>query len=1156
MRVRATIFSKQWNLAQRAYLCVFKSGLRAFFEKTALHLMQKDNYTLLIEKIDAFTRKFYVNRLLRGSLYTVAVVLGLFIVLNVLEYYFYFSTGVRTAMLWGFIGLSLTALYRWVGLPLMHYFRLGKIISHEQAAIIIGNHFADVKDKLLNILQLRRQSHNAIYAELINASINQKSNEIRLAPFTAAIDLRRNRKYLRYALPPVLLLLFLLLGAPNILREGAMRLWNSNTYFEKPAPFRYLLDEDDLIAIQFSDYELKVAVDGNALPNDVFINLGEVQYRMNKIASDTFAYKFVNIQRDLRFSLSAAGVNSRDYTLKVIRKPGIVNFDARIEYPAYTGRTSETLSNVGDLIVPQGATIRWTFQAQNTGSLSLQFGPGDVVEANRSGRETYSYTRRIMRDGIYKIFLQNPMLPKPDSVAYVLSVIPDLHPQISVEEFKDSANLRLLYFTGEASDDYGLGGLSFNYQIKKAKTGQGATQSVKIEKPTGKQIRYSYVWDLRNLDLQPGDEINYYFEIYDNDGLNGAKSSRTQTLNWRMPSLDEVRNQQNENSEEIRKDLEKALKESAKIQEELKKLRNKVLQQKELDWQTRKDMERLLQRQKQLQQQLQQAQQNLEQNMKLQQEFNQQSEEILQKQEQLQKLMEDVLSEDIKKLMEDIEKLLQEMNRDEMLEKAKEMEMSNEDVNKELDRLLELYKRMEVDELLEQQIEQLNELAKEQDELARESEKGEKPAEELAKEQEKLNQKMEDLRKQHEEMLQKNAELKKPKNIEDQKDGMKDAEKDMKDSNKDLDGNQKGDASKKQKKAAQKMREMANKMQQDKEQGEMDQMEEDIAMLRQLLKNLVSLSFNQENTMNATLRNVVNTPRFVELTQQQFRVRDDFRIVEDSLRALASRNSKIEGMITDKISEIKTAMRKSQEEMEERRVNTANEHQQRSMKGLNDLALLLSDALQQMQMDMDASGEGSCSKPGGKGKGKGKQSGDNAGKSPSDKISKGQEDLNKIMKDLKERLEKGNSGGMGGQPSTSQEFAKMARQQAELRNALRELQKQKQEQGKGSKALDEIMKEMDKVETDLVNKRLTNETLKRQQEILTRLLEEERAEREREQDEKRQAEAARQQTPKMPPSLEEYIRRRQAEVEQFRTVSPALKPFYKQLVEEYVKGGR
>ena len=40
------------------------------------------------------------------------------------------------------------------------YFRLGQLISHEQAANIIGSHFNNVGDKLLNILQLKQLANN------------------------------------------------------------------------------------------------------------------------------------------------------------------------------------------------------------------------------------------------------------------------------------------------------------------------------------------------------------------------------------------------------------------------------------------------------------------------------------------------------------------------------------------------------------------------------------------------------------------------------------------------------------------------------------------------------------------------------------------------------------------------------------------------------------------------------------------------------------------------------------------------------------------------------------------------------------------------------------------------------------------------------------
>ena len=1118
--------------------------------------MLKDNYSLLIEKLDAFIRRFYINQLLRGALYTVGAVLGLFVLLNVLEYYFYFSTGVRSVMFWSFIALSGASLYRWVALPLMHYFHLGKVISHEQAALIIGDHFADVKDKLLNILQLKQQSNNAIYAELITASINQKSNEIRLVPFQAAIDLAKNRKYLRYALPPVLLLLFLLLGAPNIIREGTNRLWNNSTKFEKPAPFKFIVDADSLKAVQFSDFTLKVNVEGNALPNEVFINLGNVQYRLNKDAANTFSYTFVNVQQSTDFSLFSGEFESRDYKLEVLRKPNILSFSTKLNFPAYIGRNTEELSNIGDLVVPQGTNIGWIFNAQNTDNLQLRFGAESGSEAKRFDDELFQFNRRALKDESYKVFISNALLSGADSVAYVITVIPDLHPQISVEEFKDSSNLKQSFFAGDVSDDYGLQNLTFNYQIKKLKGGQLPLTSVKVEKPAGKQVQYDYSWDLSNLELLPGDEVSYYFEVFDNDGVNGSKSARTGVFSYRVPTLDEFRQQQADNSAEIKKDLEKAVKESLKIQEELKKLRDKVLQKKELDWQTRKEMERLMQRQKQLQMQMEEAQKNLEQNNKQQKEFEQQSEKLEEKQEKLEEMMEETMNDEMKKLLEDIQKLMEEQNKDQALEQMEEMQENTEDLNKELERLQELYKQLEVEQMLDQQIDQLEELAKEQEDLAKETEEQSKENEQLEKEQQGLNEKMEELTKKMEELLKKNEELKRPQDIENNKQEMNDAKEEMKDAKEEIEKKQNKAAGKKQKSAANKMKNMANKMKQNKESGEQEQMEEDIKAIRQLLENLVGLSFAQEQNMKDIAGATINTPRYVELAQQQFKIKDDFKLVEDSLQALANRQIQIESIITEKVSEIKSSLKSSIEELEERRVNTANEQQQRSMKSLNDLALLLAEAMQNMQEQMasDMPGSQACQKPGkGKGKGKGNDSGKGE---PKDKMSKGQEDMGKIMKDLKERMEKQQGkGASGGQPGNSKEFAQLAAKQAALRNALREMQKEKQEQGKGSKALDEIMEDMNKIETDLVNKRLTNEMMRRQEQILTRLLEEERAEREREQDEQRQAETARQQQPKMPPALEEYLKKRRAEVEQFRTVSPALKPYYKQLVEEYLKGG-
>jgi len=340
------------------------------------------------------------------------------------------------------------------------------------------------------------------------------------------------------------------------------------------------------------------------------------------------------------------------------------------------------------------------------------------------------------------------------------------------------------------------------------------------------------------------------------------------------------------------------------------------------------------------------------------------------------------------------------------------------------------------------------------------------------------------------------------------------------------------------------MKQMASQMQQGMQSGEQEQMEEDMAALRQLLENLVGLSFDQEELINEVRSNTINTPKYVEDVQQQYKLKDDFKLIEDSLQELSKRVFQIESFVTEKVTEINSNMKSSLEELEERKKPQATDHQQRTMKNVNDLALMLSEVMDQMQQQMSSmmAGNQMCSKPGGK---SGK-----SGKIPMDKISQGQKQMNSQMQQMKDAMEK-----MKGDKGQAKQFAQMAAKQAALRKALREAKQKMQEQGRGkdAKGLQEIMDAMDKVETDLVNKRLTNEMMKRQEQILSRLLEAEKAEREREFDNKRKAESAAQQERKFPPSLEKYIKQRESEVELYKSVSPALRPYYKILVEEYFK---
>ncbi len=1120
--------------------------------------MFKDNYQLLIERLDQFIRKYYVNQLIRGTLYTVGAVLGTFVLFNLLEYYLYLGTTLRKLLFYGFIGFSGYALFSWILLPIIHYYKLGKVISHELAAKIIGDHFTDVKDKLLNVLQLKQQSYSSSQADLINASINQKSEQLKPVPFVAAINLASNRKYIKYALPPVLLLLLILFAAPSIIREGSKRLINNNKIYEKEAPFKFVVDKTNLKVVQFEDYDLKVKIDGEVLPSEVFVNIDQVQYRLTKEQPNIFSYKFANVQQTTDFQLYAGGFRSEGFQLAVLAKPTVAGFQLYLDYPEYTGRQDESLNNAGDVVVPAGTNIRWDFDAVHTDELKIRFGDAKVFEpSKRIGESRFSFHRKVMNDERYKVFIANANLPQGDSIGYTITVIPDMYPSISVESFVDSSNNKVIFFAGDISDDYGFRNLQFSYSVKGSNGKESAKNAVKLSVPSGQQGQYSYTFDLGLLNLGQGDEVNYFFEVVDNDAVHGGKSAKTNSMNFRMPTKEEMQQVASKNNDEIKKELDTAMKESKKIQEELKKLREKLLQQKEPDWQTKKDLEKLLNRQKEVNKQIEDAKKNFEENKKNESETQKQDEKMQEKQDQMEKIFEQMQDEEMKKLMEQIEELMQKMEKDQALEKLEKFEEKNQEQKMEMDRMKELFKKLELEQKQNEAIEKLEELAKKEEQLSKDTENNQKPQEELKKEQEEIKKEFDKLQEKLRDIEKKSKELEQPKEPATDKEQEKEIEKDIEESKDQLEQKQNSKASKSQKKASSKMKDMANKMKSEQESAEMEEMEEDMKAMRQLLENLVDLSFDQEKLMNNFTKATIATPHFVSLIQQQKKLKDNFQLIQDSLQALSKRVYQIESFVTEKIVEINTNMKQSIEKFEDimspanaaivsSRPEPAAANQQRVMKNVNDLALMLSESMEDMQKKMGEKmpGNQSCNKPGGKNPKPGK------GGKPKDKMSEGQKKLGEDMKKMKDGP-KGGQPGMSGQDAKS--FAEMAARQAALRKALRELQKEQQQKGKGTKELQDIIDGMDKVEVDLVNKRLTNETLKRVDEIQTKLLESERAEREREYDEKRKAETAKDYERKMPPSLQEYLKKREAEVEFYKTVSPSLKPFYRNLVEEYVK---
>jgi hypothetical protein len=1103
------------------------------------------NYDQLIKKLDAFIRKYYVNQTIRGALLTSALVLALFLIYALLEHFFYFGTGVRKLMFYSFIGVFSVSMIGWVFYPLLKLFRLGKVISHEEAARIIGVHFGEVKDKLINILQLRKQADQSGSA-LVIAGVEQKTLELKPIPFLTAIDLGKNKKYMRYVFPPLLIVAGLLIAAPTLIPDSTNRILQNDMHFERPAPFHFKVLNDDLSVMQFENIELTVTTEGDVKPADAYIDLGGFQYRMKKDRDGNFTYTFNNIQSDTEFRIVSGPVRSKIYEIGVVRKPRMSDMLVDLEFPAYTGRQASNLSNVGDMTVPEGTVINWTFYTESSSGIEIQFQkPEELISAEQRRPNHFEYSDQFTSTRPYIIYVSGGELPRVDSVGYTINVIPDRHPVISVEEFEDEDDPKLRYFAGEASDDYGLREISFHYQVRRADDTEEPAKKILVETPGSRNSSFVFNWDLMQIELKPGDEVTYYFEAADNDAINGSKRTRTGLMSYRIKSLEEMEQIAQENTESIKQNLDESASETQNLEEEIRRMQERLLDKKDLDWQDRRDIEQLLQKKEEMQQKLEESRDKFRENLTDQEEFMEMDEDLLEKQQMLQEMFDQMVDDEMRDLMEKIRDMLDEMSREDAIDMLRDMEMSEQNMKMNVERLNELFKSLEVEQEMRKNQRELERLAEQLDELSEETTSGETAQEDLQQKQEEIQQAFDDLKESLEEMREKNEKLERPHNLGNQEQLEEEVSDQLSEGSEQLQEGDNEGASESQQEAGDKMREMAQSMQSSMQGGQMEQMQEDMASLRKLLDNLISISFDQEDLISNFNRTSINTPRYVELLREQFNLRNDFRVVEDSLVALSKRVIQLESFILNKVTDVNRHFVRGIDQLEERRKSQASDDQRRVMTYVNDLALMLSQAMDQMQQQMAGMMEGTqmCESMG-EGEGEGDES-----EGPVDKITEGQEKLGEQMKKMEEGMQQGEEG-------SAEDFARMAREQAKLKKMLEDLRQRQAEQGIGAQELQEIIDKMNEIERDLVNKKLNRELLERQQDILTRLLQAEQADREQDWDDQRRGEVAQERGRELPPKLEEYLRQRESEINFYRSVAPGLSPYYQFLVDEYYRSLR
>jgi hypothetical protein len=548
---------------------------------------------------------------------------------------------------------------------------------------------------------------------------------------------------------------------------------------------------------------------------------------------------------------------------------------------------------------------------------------------------------------------------------------------------------------------------------------------------------------------------------------------------------------------------------------------------------------------------------------------------MLDQQQQLEEIIEQMKNPELKDLLQKINDLLEKQDKKELLQNINQMDIKSEKMQKNFDRLLNLYKNLDYKQKLNDMIDKLEDLSKEQRKLALESEmqKDTKNA------QKGLNEELKEVRKKMDELIKLNSEVNKTdkKEFEEVKKDIDDAAALQEGAEKEVNDGSLKSGGKNQEKASEKMNDAKEKLSKLKKNQKKKQKAEDAKMMRRLLENVIFLSFEQEKILEKTKTTSIQSPSYFKLIQYQQKIKEDFKLVEDTLYKIASRQAKIRKFIFEEVDKVNSNTDLSIKRLVDRRIDLAISNEQFTMSAYNKLGLMLSESLKNMQdEDEDENSSDSdqqCDNP-------------KPGKKKSmslEKLGEMQQQLNdqmeQLQKKMKEKSQQPGKYGMpqnpnGQQPGEQQgqsrqqkgqdgnngkdaaEFAKIAAQQQAIRNLLKKIEEESNDPDKSGKKpfgneLKDVMDKMKQTEKDLVNKRYYDEMMKRQIEIQVKLFESAKAEREQDEETRRESDRAKNVRPDMPQELKQYLENKKQNEAQIQRTPVGLSPYFKSLSEKY-----
>ncbi len=1044
-----------------------------------------------------------------GLLLSASLAISLALAFVLMEALGDFSRAVRTVMVVLFAGTAGGIFLRRTVVPALRLAGMLRRDDDETVARRVGEYFPSLRDRLVNALQLSatREGNAAYYSEDLTAkALEDLERSVASVDLTASVDIRPVPRAARWFALSVMIATSVLAVFPASTSGALYRLIHFEKDFIPPPAVTFeiapgnkeIVKGDDVpIAIRVvpalhafrrlpAELVLECRANGQDAPDETVLRPD---------SSGLYRTILTGVRTTIRYNARYAGIESPRYTLSVLDRPVIRSFRVRLHPPAYTGQAERLQDEfVGDVQAPEGTRITIT----GTASHALDWAWIALLDSVRvpmtvSG-ERFSGSLTVRGNAAYELMVMDAeSLANSEPVRYRIVATADEPPTVSILQpgrNVDLAGYQQLGILARAKDDYGFSSMRLGYRLVKSRFEGPGKDTTWVPMPlpaaSGPAVDVPMTWNLAPLDLVPEDVVEYFVEVYDNDAVHGPKRGRSSIYLIRLPSLDEVFSDASQQHEQSLQDLSKTLEQAKELQKDVDALNRDLKTNKDPDWQTQKKLENMAAKYKEIQQKVDQVQKRLGEMTQAMEQQNVLSRETLEKYLELQQLMEQMNSAELQRLLRQTQQSMSSLTKEQLQQAMQQMTFSEERFRQSIERTLDLLKRIQIEQRMDElrkRADELKTLQKELSDRTASDSAGKTPdAKELARQQEELSrnersmeQSAEDLQKRMEEFFtEMPSEKLRQLNQELQRQGLDRA---MKQAASQMQQGNMSQAQETQQQIEQQLDQYRQQLEALQQQMLEQQSQATLNALRKATADLLDLSKDEERLKDDARSAPPNSPQLRQNAQKQQEVAEDLHQVIKDLMDLSQRSFAVTPEMGKSIGEALAHMNSAMRGLESRNGAMASQEQGLAMAALNQASIQMQGAMASL---MKSGGAGSLMQ----------QLQQMAGR---------QMGINVQTQQL----------GNGMTPQQAAQAARLAQEQDAVRKSLEQLNREAQASGEQDKLLGDlgrIAEEMKDVVRNLEQNNVNPATVRQQDRILSRLLDASKSMRERDYEKRRRAE--------------------------------------------------